>query len=298
MLLPVFEYHSPRSLPEALELLNRHGESARILAGGTDLLVNMKRKVTAPEHLIGLEKMAELSAIFFRDGRLEIGAAATVASLAENDTVRERFEVLRAGAAALGSPQVRNRATIGGNICNARPAADLPLPLLVLDARVAIAGSAGKREVALSEFFLGPGKTVVTPREIVTAVLIDQPGEGFGAGYETLCLRRAMEISIVNAAASVTLSRDGSVIEKARVALGAVAPIPMRATRAESILQGANAEDGVFRKAALAAAQEARPITDHRGSAEYRREMVMVLTERALQKARRSALGEEGEKRI
>lgn len=285
MLLPVFEYHRPNSLAEAFEVLDQYGEKAKVLAGGTDLMVNMKRKVVTPDHVVGLEKLTDLNEIVVSGDRIGIGALTTAASIAASNVLKNGVGIIAEGAGKLGSPQVRSRATIGGNLCTARPAADMPLPLLVLGARVVLAGSNGQREVSLDEFFLGPGQTVVKPGEILTGVVIDKPRPGTGGGYIKLGLRRAMEISLVNVAAAITLDSDGKTIKSAKVALGAVAPTPIRAQQAEKVLAGAMAGDDVFAQAGLAAAQDAKPITDHRGSAEYRREVVAVLTKRALQAA-------------
>ena len=285
MLLPVFEYHRPNSLAEAFEVLDQYGEKAKVLAGGTDLLVNMKRKVAAPDHVVGLEKLADLTEIQASGDRIGIGALTTAAALAASSVLKNGTGILAESAGKLGSPQVRTRATIGGNLCTARPAADMPLPLLVLGARVVLAGSGGQREVSIDEFFLGPGETVVRLGEILTSVVIDKPKPGTGGGYMKLGLRRAMEISLVNVAAAITLDDDGKTIKSAKVALGAVAPTPIRAPQAEKVLAGAKAGDDVFAQAGLAAAQDAKPITDHRGSAEYRRDVVAVLTKRALQAA-------------
>ncbi|MBI4776460.1 MAG: xanthine dehydrogenase family protein subunit M [Deltaproteobacteria bacterium] len=285
MLLPAFEYHRPTGLAEAFEVLDHYAGKARVLAGGTDLLVNMKRKTVAPKQLVGLERVAELLGVRAGNGRIEIGARETAARLAGAGGIARDLGVLAMAAAKLGSPQVRNLATIGGNLCTARPAADMPLPLLVLDARVVLAGSAGEREVGLDAFFAGPGQTVAQPKEILTKVVIDRAEPGTGGGFVKLGLRRTLEIALVNAAALLTLDVDGKTIKKARVALGAVAPTPIRAPEAERVLLGKVASDELFAHAGEAAKQDARPITDHRGSATFRLEMVSVLTRRALHQA-------------
>jgi len=285
MLLPAFEYNRPTGLAEAFEVLDHYAEKARVLAGGTDLLVNMKRKTVVPQQLVGLERVAELLGVRTENGRIEMGARETAARLAGAADIVRDLGVLAMASAKLGSPQVRNLATVGGNLCTARPAGDLPLPLLVLDARVVLAGSAGEREVALDSFFLGPGQTVVQPKEILTKVVIDRVEPGTGGGFVKLGLRRTMEIALVNAAALLTLDVDGKTIKKARVALGAVAPTPIRAPEAENVLLGKVASDELFAHAGKAAKQDARPITDHRGSATFRLDIVSVLTRRALHQA-------------
>lgn len=285
MLLPKFDYHQPGSLAGACRLLAELGPEAKVIAGGTDLLVNLKHGNLKPKALVGLERLGELAGLDSSRGRLFIGARTSVARLAASRSLGGGLKLLALGAASLGSPQVRNRATIGGNLCTARPAADLPPPLLCLGARALLAGPAGEREVALEEFFQGPGQSVLAPDEILRGVIMDRPGPGCGGGYEKLGLRRALEISLVNVAAFVELERDGSTIARARVALGAVAPTPILAPRAAKALIGRKAGEKAFAAAGEAAAKDARPITDHRGSAAYRRDMVRVLTRRALRQA-------------
>ena len=285
MLLPAFEYHRPTGLAEAFEVLDHYAEKARVLAGGTDLLVSMKRKTAIPQQVVGLERVAELLGVRTESGRIEIGSRETAARLTEAGNIAKDLGILAMAAGKLGSPQVRNLATIGGNLCTARPAADLPLPLLVLDARIVLAGSAGEREVGLDAFFVGPGETVAQPNEILTKVIVDRAEPGTGGGYVKLGLRRTLEIALVNTAAVLTLDADGKTIKSARVALGAVAPTPVRAPKAESVLLGKVASDELFAHAGEAAKQDARPITDHRGTTEFRLEMVSVLTRRALHQA-------------
>jgi CO/xanthine dehydrogenase FAD-binding subunit len=285
MLLPSFEYHQPGRLGEVIEMLDPYGGRARLLAGGTDLLVNMKKKTVTPDHVVALEDISELREIIDSKNRISIGSMVTAATIAQSRAMAEIFPLLSQAAGCLGSPQVRNRATIGGNLSTARPAADLPLPLLALGAQAVLESSAGKRTVSLDQFFLGPGQTVARPEEVMTAVVVDRPEPGTGGGYVKLGLRRALEISLVNVAAVITMESDGKTIKAARVALGAVAPTPVRSPRAEKALAGCRAGYDAFVRAGLEAAQDARPITDHRGSAEYRREMVAVLTRRALQQA-------------
>lgn len=282
MILPRFDYHAPTSLSEACQVLRHYDGRARILAGGTDLLVNMKKRVIAPPVLVGLDRIPDLDGVATRRGEVTIGARMTAAAIAASSPLRKRAEVLTQGAGRLGSPLIRNRATIGGNLANARPAADMAPPLLALGARVILADSEGQRETSLEEFFLGPGETCIRKQEILTAVVIPVSGDGTGGAYIKLGLRRTLEIAMVNVAAVITLSSNGKTIKAARVALGAVAPTPMRAVQAEAALIGASAGEKTFRRAGQAAAQDARPITDHRASAEYRAMMVDVLTRRAL----------------
>ena len=291
MLLPAFDYYRPQSLPEALNLLGEMGEAARPLAGGTDLLVNLKLKKLAPKVLLDLGGLPELQGLSQANGTVSLGALNTASRLAVGSPEVPRL--LSMGAGALGSPQVRNRATLGGNLVTARPAADICLPLLALGATAVLAGPGGEREVALDGYFQGPGYTVKEPGEILTQVLLAAPRPGSGAGYQKLGLRQAMEIALVNVAAVVMLEDDGSTIKEARVALGAVAPTPLLSPGAAQALAGRAADEAAIEAAAEAAAADAKPIDDHRGSAAYRRDMVRTLTKRALKQALAQAQGNE-----
>jgi carbon-monoxide dehydrogenase medium subunit len=292
MLLPRFAFHQPASVAEALEVLGQYGDQAAVIAGGTDLLVNMKHKKLALKHLVGLERIEELDGLAANNGGIRIGPRLTASALAGSGELTGSAAALALGAGTLGSPQVRNRATVGGNVCTARPAADMCLPLLALEAKALLAGPAGPRELPLDEFFLGPGQTTREPGELLTGLLIPKPAQGSGAGYEKLGLRKALEIALVNVAAVLTLDGDGKTIKAAKVALGAVAPTPILAPGAEAALVGRAAGEEAFAQAGKAAAADAKPITDHRGSAEFRREMVEVLTRRALRQAWQAAQGQ------
>ncbi|KMY67755.1 hypothetical protein AAU61_07685 [Desulfocarbo indianensis] len=290
MLLPSFTYHRPGGLAEALAMLDGFGGQAKLLAGGTDLLVNMKHGKQAPAQLIDLDGLAELKASGSRGDALELGAGLKAAAIA-GGLGGAAPQALAQGAGALGSPQVRNRASLGGNLVTARPAADMCVPLLALGARVALVSPAGERQVDLPEFFLGPGLTALHPSEVLTRVLLAKPRPGEGSGYGKLGLRKALEIPLVNVAAWLALEADGKTIKEARVALGAAAPTPMLSPGAAKALAGATAGDDAFAAAAFAAAADARPIDDHRGSAEYRRDMVAALTKRCLGQALAQARG-------
>ena len=285
MLLPKFDYHAPTTLEEACSLKGRYGEKARCLAGGTDLLVNLKKKVIAPEQLISLKRIEGLAETSHQKGEgVFIGPLCTAAYLAGSGLIREKVPVLGEGAGRLGSPLIRNRATVGGNLVTARPASDMAPPLLVLGAVVVLKSAKGERRVLLKEFIHGPGQTAIGSDEIMVRIVIPAY-EGLSAGsYIKLGSRKALEISLVNVASFMAMGSDGT-IKEARVALGAVAPTPMLAPSAEAILKGAKPKgesDAVFKEAARTAAQDAKPIDDHRGSAEYRRAMVEVLTLRTL----------------
>ncbi|MBA4392005.1 MAG: xanthine dehydrogenase family protein subunit M [Desulfobacca sp.] len=285
MLLPKFDYHAPTTLDEACSLLGHYGDKAKCLAGGTDLLVNLKKKLLAPEQIISLNKIGGYSQASNQNEKgLSIGPLCTAAFLAGSQLIQNKGAVLGQAAGKLGSPLIRNRATIGGNLVTGRPASDLAPALLVLGAQVFLQSSTGKRTLALEDFLLGPGQTAIQADEILSEIVLpDNEGPCAGA-YFKLGSRKALEISLVNVASFLAFGPDGA-IQKARVALGAVAPTPLLSPGAAKVLIGIkpkNENDPAFKEAARAAAQDSKPITDHRGSAEYRREMVEVLTHRTL----------------
>ncbi len=284
MLLPKFEYHEPTTLEEACQIMSELGHGAKPLAGGTDLIVNMKKKIVSPGHLVSLSMIDDLKKIDASNGLLKIGACLTAAELAESKEIRETLTALSRGAESLGSPLIRNLATIGGNLISARPAADLPPALIAYGAKVALKNSSGERLVSLEDLFLGPGETLIGPNEILTEIHVDSPPPSAGAAYIKLGVREALEISLVNVAAFISMDRDGS-IQEARIVLGSVAPTPIRATSAEQILTGEKPSETLFSRAGEAASKDSKPIDDFRASAEYKRAMVEVLTQRALNQA-------------
>jgi len=285
MLLPKFQYHEPSTLAEACRVMAELGGGVRAIAGGTDLVVNMRKGTVAPEHVLSLGRIKELCAINLSGRGLTIGACCTVASLAESSVIASQWHALHEGAFSLGSPLVRNLATAGGNLVTARPAADLPPPLMAYGARVTLESSQEQRFVSLDQFFLGPGRTVMKPAEILTSIVLETPPAFSGSSYIKLGTRRALEISIVSVASFLTLESPGGRIRSARVVLGSVAPVPMRAMDAEKTLIGEIPSQSLFTKAGETAAGESKPIDDHRGTAGYRRDMVSVLTRRTLQAA-------------
>jgi len=280
MLLPQFEFHEPHTVEEACQLMGQLGDKARPLAGGTDLLVNMKKKITAPENLVSLDRIEELREISTQGDVVRIGSCLKVADAAKASGIKDSFAALAEGASRLGSPLIRNLATVAGNIVSARPAADLPPSLIAYGAELVVRSASGERTLPLEGFFSGPGQTVLKPDEIVVAIVIKKPPENSGSAYIKLGVRETLEISIVNVAVSLTL--DNGAIKDARVVLGSVAPTPVRAPSAEKALIGEKPSDALFAKAGEAASSDARPIDDFRGSAEYRRDMVAALARRAL----------------
>jgi carbon-monoxide dehydrogenase medium subunit len=256
------------------------GGNARPLAGGTDLLVNMKKKLLAPENLISLDRIDSLKDINMFDGGLSIGACVKVADVAGAPEIKELFPALAEGASRLGSPLIRNLATAAGNLVSARPAADLPPSLIAYGAELVIRKASSERTLSLEEFFKGPGLTVLDPDEIVESIRLKKQPGGSGSAYIKLGIRETLEISIVNVAAALTL--ENNIVKSARIVLGSVAPTPIRAPSAEKALVGEKPSEALFAKAGEAASADAKPIDDFRASASYRRDMVSTLTRRAL----------------
>ena len=276
MLLSPFEYRAARSVDEAVALFAGK-PGGRYLAGGTDLLPQLRGKRRA-ELLIDIKRIDELRAIRVREDRgLAIGAAVPLADIAAHDVVGAHYPLLRECCNAVGAYPLRNRATMAGNICNASPAADTAVALLALDAVVVARGPGGTREIPVAGFFTGPGQTVLAPGELVIAIVLPAASAGVRGSYERLSRRRGMDLATVG----VLVGRGpGSQAPRHRVALAAVAPVPLRVAAAEELLDRDPA--GGLHDAAEAARAAARPITDLRGSAEYRRDMVGVLVERAV----------------
>jgi len=274
-----FEYFEPATLGEATQLLSGGGH---VLAGGTDLLVEMKEQLRRVDRVVNIKKIPGMAGLAYdeREG-LRIGALVTAREVELSSIVKEKYSGLVQAVRELGSIQVRNRATIVGNVCRASPSADT-LPPLIADAAVAeIHAASGTRKVLLEEFFTGPGKTVLGADELMTAIVLPLPAPRTGKVYIKHGRRKAMELATVGVAVSITLNSE------ARVVLGAVAPTPIRARKAEEVLQGRTLNEELIEKAAQAAADESRPISNVRASAGYRRDMVRVLTRRALEQAMR-----------
>lgn len=278
MSLPTWDYHRPRDLQEAISL-HSGGPEARYLAGGTDLLprVRFHDAEPLPRRLIDLKGVATLSGIREEpDGDLSIGACCSVAAVAAHRLVRERYPMLGECCQALGSYPLRHRATIGGNLCNASPCADTAAALLALEAVLVACGPQGLREIPIQGFFLAPGKSLLESREILEAVRLPTTS-AFGRGhYGRLARRRSLDISTV----AVLVAELPRALPRYRIALLSVAPTPLRVTEAERLLE----QDGLAAasQAAELARQVCRPISDLRGTAEYRRAMVPVLVERGL----------------
>ena len=279
---PPFAYHRPATLEEACRLLAADPR-ATALAGGTDLMVHLRQpwRGKAPSAVVSLRRIPGLAGIEATDQALRLGAGVTLSQLIDHPVIQREYPVLPYAARYMGSPAVRNLATVGGNLCNASPAADLPPVLLALDARVGIATGRGERRLALAEFFHGPGQTALGPGELLAGVAIPRVHAGWMIRYERLDVRRAMDIAI--AAVALAVRRDGPRVLDARLALCAVAPTPRRVPEAERALVAGGLDAATVRRVAELAQAAAAPIGDVRATAEYRHEMVGVLVRRGLE---------------
>jgi len=301
-----YEYHKPQTVKEAIDLMEGL-EDGKYIAGGTDVMVLVKQGKLAPANLVSLRNVGELLYLDFQNG-VKMGARVTHTAIANNEFVRKRYSALADGAGVVGSKQIRNVATIGGNICNAAPSADTACPLLVLDAKVVIVGKSGERQVPVDDFILGPNKVALEKSELVTGFTMPAFGDKTGSAYIKHARRQAMDLPVLGIAARATFKVDGSevrckdafdasddasgivkcleaeglVLEDVRIAMSVVAPRPMRAKRAEEAARGKAISEKLLEEIGEIAASESRPRDSIRGEAWYRREMVKVLTKRAL----------------
>lgn len=276
-------YHRPRCLAEALAL---HGElpGSRFIAGGTDLMVQLKERRREARALISLREVAELKRLEVGE-TTRIGAAVPLATLEGNAALRERYPALAQAVLRMGSVQIRNVATLGGNLCNASPAADGGPPLLVLDARVRIRGAGGARELAVHELLRGPGRTALADGEVITEILIGPQPAGARTAFRRV-ERTFVDLAIASVAVRVAIDAGRGIISDARVAAGAVAPVPLRLHAVEELLVGGDPlDEGLLIRACGVARETVAPISDLRASAGYRRHVTGVLVQRALRAA-------------
>ncbi|HDN76186.1 MAG TPA: xanthine dehydrogenase family protein subunit M [Acidilobales archaeon] len=279
-----FEYFEPRTLKEVLDLLDKLRDKAAILAGGTDLLVQMKIRRKTPKYLINIKKIPDLTFIKVEEGGLRIGAATKLRSIEKSNVVRDTYVALYEAIKSMGSVQIRNMATIGGNLCNASPAADTAPPLLVYEAKLRIVSLRGERLVPINKFFKGPGRTVMEPNELLTEIIIPKPPKNSGASFIKIA-RTSMDLAKVNVAVLLKLKNSSRTIDDVKIALGAVAPTPMRAYAAEEYLRGKEFNEDTLRRAGEIASMEIKPITDIRSTAWYRREVTKIIVKDALERA-------------
>lgn len=273
---------TPKSVKEAISLLSDHGEKAEVIAGGTDLLVRMKRGDAFPDYLINMEGLKELEYIRYDEKKgLRIGARTSIHDIVESPLLENKFDIIAQAARTLGTPTIRRQATIGGNLCNAAPSADMAPALIVLGAQLKIEGREGQKVMAVEDFFISPGETKLKRNEILTEIQVPDPIPSSKTVYLKQTRTQGAGLALVGVAAMIVMEND--VITDVKMSLGAVAPTPIRAKKAEATLKGKKQDDSLLETCAEAALQESAPIDDVRSSADYRKKLIMVLVKRALE---------------
>lgn len=276
-----FNYEAPSTLADALKIMKAHGDKARPICGGTDLLIQMRAGVRQPDFIVDIKRIKEMRELKFnaRTG-LRLGAVVSCIDVAENAEMQRHYPGLTEAAHLIGSLQIQNRASVGGNLCNGSPAADTAPALIALRARGRIVGPRSEREVPVEEFVVSPGRTILKPGELLVQLLIPAPAPHSSDAYLRFIPRNEMDIAVVGVGASVTL--NGDTIKAARIGLGAVAATPLFADKASESLIGKKLDEHALATAARLASEQASPIDDMRGTAEYRIHVTGVLTRRAL----------------
>jgi len=287
VILKKFEYLKPDSIQETVSILAQYGEKARIINGGTDLIIGMRDKIIQPEYVVDIKAIPHLNKINYnKEQGLDIGATVTLNEVSDSKIVQEHHPILAEACKTVGSYQVRNRATLVGNICNASPSADTAPPLLVLDAKVNIVGPGGEKTVPLNQFFLGVKKNILNNGEIVTSVTVPPIKDKWTGIYIKQGRRKDVDLATVGVA--VVCIRD-----EIRIALGAVAPTPVRAFKTEILLRGEAIDESLLEEAGESALAEVSPISDVRSSQEYREEIIKVLVKRAILQVKKGGIVHE-----
>jgi carbon-monoxide dehydrogenase medium subunit len=288
MIPPPFDYHAPKTIPDAVGLLGRLGEDAKVMSGGQSLLPLMKLRFARPAHVVDIGRIPGLDYIKEEGGALRIGALVRETALETSALVREKYPILADTAAVIADPLVRNLATVCGNLAHGDPANDHPATMLALGAEVVATGPKGQRTIPVAQFFTGLFSTALAPDEILTEIRIPTPPAGSGGAYVKL-ERKVGDFATAGAAAQLTLK--GGLVERAGIGLTSVGPTPVKATEAEKYLVGKKADEAAFAEAGRLAAAATRPTADRRGAVEYKKEMARVLTVRALRRAAQRAGG-------
>lgn len=286
-----FEYKMPISLQEAQELLSQYGEEAKLIAGGTALILLMKQQLVQPAYLISLRKVAGLDSINFNGGGLHVGALCTHRSVETSPLVREKAPILAETYKHVATVRVRNMATVGGGLCHGDPNQDSPTTLISLNAKVVLASPGGRRVVPLDEFFLDYYETATRPDEILTEVMVPPIGSRTGTAFIKYLPRTADDYATVSVAVALTPGDDNRTCREVRVVLGSAGSTPVRAKGAESVLRGQELSLESIREAAATVREDVDPVSDARGSSDYKREMAVVFARRALERALRDAQG-------
>jgi CO/xanthine dehydrogenase FAD-binding subunit len=280
-------YLMPETLPEALELLAEYDGNAQVIAGGTDVIPQLRHGNLHVETLIDISRLPNINTISQEADTIVLGGLVTHTQVVQSSLIKEKAAAFSEASASVGSPQIRNIATIGGNLANGHPAADTAMPLLAFDASVTIASQSGDREVPLTEFFHGVGKTALNPRrEILTQIRFAIPKENQGNSFLRLSKRGSLTIAVLIFSAVVEADKNENVIKEARIALGPVAAVPLRASKTEEILRGAPISVETIERAAESVCGESNPLSDPVwGSAAYKEEMIKTFTKRGLTRA-------------
>jgi len=286
------DYFEPKTIGEALSLLDKYGKKAEVIAGGTDVMVDIKYK-DEPGCLVNIKGIPNLDTIQENGAGLIIGPLTTIHQIEESTLVKERVPLLWQAAHQFASLQIRNTATIGGNICRASPSGETLAPLLVLDAQAKTTSSKGDKDVPFAAFFKGPGQTRLGPKGLLTGVSVPYPAAESHAAYLKHAVRGAMDIAMVGVAVLVTPNAGKDKLDDVRIGLGAVAPTPMRAGKTEALLKGKGLTAKLVKDAGTMAGSESSPITDQRSSGEYRRWIVEALTRRGLEQCWQAITGKE-----
>jgi carbon-monoxide dehydrogenase medium subunit len=287
-----FDYYTPRTVAETIDLLKTKGEGGKILAGGTDLLPQMKERGRHPKYIVSLKNVKEIQQLSFQPAQgLKVGAGTRFRVLQQNASVREQYPIIIDTAKMIGSLQTQALATIGGNVCNAAPSADAVPAFIVLDAEAVVHGAKGERTLALKDLFRGPGQTALASDEVLTELRLAAPLPRSAGVYIRHVPRKELDIAIAGAGVYIQLDEAKQRITHARVCLASVAPVPMRATQTEAALVGQAVTEELFQHAGDVAAGEAQPISDQRGSAAFRKALVKALTARCLDRAVNSIRG-------
>ncbi|MBW1945770.1 MAG: xanthine dehydrogenase family protein subunit M [Deltaproteobacteria bacterium] len=284
-----FDYFAPKSLPEVQEILAAHSEGSFLMAGGTDLMMQMKSKVIAPKCVIDLKGLG-LNYIKPMEDGLAVGAATTLHEIEASPLIKEKCPVMAATCSEMSCYSIRHMGTLGGNLCNASPSADTAPPLIVLGASARISGPDGERIVPVEDLLTAPGQTVLKKGEILIEIRIPPLPPRSGAVYLKYKRNEGMDLALVGVAVCMVMDGSGTLCQDIRIALGAVAPAPLRASAAETVLRGNALEEELFEKAALKAREAAEPITDVRGSADYRAALVQTLTRDALRQLKEAVV--------
>jgi carbon-monoxide dehydrogenase medium subunit len=279
-----FEYLEPESIEEALTILSQYQGMSKIIAGGTDLMLQMRNKAIRPEYVVDITRIPGLDYITFDDQRgLRLGALTSIRALETSGELQREYSVISQAASQLGSVAIRNVATVGGNLCNALPSAETSQALVALSAQVRIIGPGGERTMPLEGFFTGVGKTLLRPDEILLEILVPEPAPHTAGIYIKHSPRGPIDLAIVNITVLMTMESDHKVCKDTKIVLGAVFPTPLRARKAENVLKGRKVNGALIDQAAQVASGEAHPRQGSiRGSFEYKKEMVRVLTGRAI----------------